>query len=95
LGALLAQLVNGGINMLWLFITASGAGMLLGLGQLRVATLIAASVALAVTALVLLRLGQWPLLEAILYTFMLLITLQCSYLAGFFLKPLEKYRHRM
>ena len=68
--------------MLWLFIAAAGAGILLGLALLRVLALFAASVALGVTAVVWTIHGQWPLLGAIVYAFMLLATFQCSYLVG-------------
>ena len=78
-----AQLVHGGNDMLWLFIVAAGTGALLGLARLRVLAVFAASLALAVTAVVLLSLAHWALLEIIVYTFMLLGTLQCSYVIGF------------
>jgi len=68
--------------MLWLIITAAGAGVLLGLTLLRALAVFAASVALSVTAVVSMTLGHWPLLEIIVYTFMLLAALQCSYLIG-------------
>ena len=69
--------------MLWLFIVAAGTGALLGLARLRVLAVFAGSVALAVTAVVLLSLAHWALLEIIVYTFMLLGTLQCSYVIAF------------
>jgi len=68
--------------MLWLFITAAGAGVLLGLALLRILAVFAASVALCVTAVVWMIHGQWPLLGTIAYAFMLLATFQCSYLVG-------------
>jgi len=83
LGVFIAQFVWGNDDMLWLFITAAGTGALLGLALLRVLPVLTASVALALTAVVLMTLGQRPLLEIIVYTFMLLTTLQCSYLVGF------------
>jgi len=79
----LTEPLHGGNDMLWLCITAAGAGALLGLALMRVVAVFAASVTLAVSAVVLMRLGQWTLLEAIVYTFMLLGTLQFSYLVGF------------
>jgi energy-converting hydrogenase Eha subunit A len=79
--------------MLLLFIAAAGAGVLLGLALLRVLAVFAASVALGVTAVVWMILGQWPLLGAIVYAFMLLATLQCSYLVGLiFSSPARKFR---
>jgi len=51
--------------MLWLFIVAAGTGALLGLARLRVLAVFVASVALAVTAVVLLSLAHWALLEII------------------------------
>jgi hypothetical protein len=74
--------------MVWLFIAAAGAGMLLGLALLRVVAVFAASVAVGVTAAVWMIHGQWPLLGTIVYAFMLLATFQCSYLVGLiFLSP--------
>jgi hypothetical protein len=67
--------------MLWLLVSASALGLLLGL-WLRVAALLGASVALAVTTAVLMALGHWSLLQAIGFIFILLSTLQVSYLVG-------------
>jgi hypothetical protein len=69
--------------MLWLFITAAGIGVLFGLALLRVLAVFAASVALTVTAAVLLSLAHWSLLETSVCTFMLLVAFQCSYIIGF------------
>jgi len=70
--------------MLWLlFITAAGIGALLGVALLRVVAVFAGSVALTVTAVILLSLAHWSLLNTIVCTFMLLAALQCSYLVGF------------
>ena len=69
--------------MLWLFIVAAGTGALLGLARLRVLAVFAASLALAVTAVVLLSLAHGGVLEIIVHTFMLLGTLQFSYVIGF------------
>ena len=80
--------------MLWLFIAAAGAGVLLGLALLRVLAIFAASVALGVTAVVWMIYGQWPLLGAIVYAFMLLATFQCSYLVGLiFSSPCKEAPH--
>src|SRR5262245_10720567 len=68
--------------MLWLFIAAAGAGVLVGLALLRVLPVFAASVALGVSGVVWMLHGQWPVLGAIVYAFMLLATFQCSYLVG-------------
>ena len=68
--------------MLWLIIPAAGAGVVLGLTLFRALAVFATSVALSVTAVVSMMLGHWPLLEIIVYTFMLLAALQCSYLIG-------------
>ena len=78
-------------------ITAAGAGALLGLALLRIPAVFAASIVLAVTAVVLMRLGRWLLLETIAYTFMLLAALQCSYLIGFIFSKFagREYRHRI
>jgi hypothetical protein len=70
--------------MLWLLVTASALGLLLGL-WLRVAALLGASVALAMTTAVLMALGHWSLLQAIGFIFILLSTLQVSYLGGLLL----------
>ena len=69
--------------MLWLFIMAAVAGLLLGLALLRVLAVLAASIALVVTAVVWMTRGQWGLLDTIVYTLLLLASLQCSYLLGF------------
>ena len=70
--------------MLWLLVTASGAGVLLGL-WLRVPVLLAASIVLVITTSIWMTLEQWPLLEAIGFIFVLLITLQVGYLVGLLL----------
>jgi hypothetical protein len=70
--------------MLWLLVTASALGILLGL-WLRVSALLGASVALVVTTAVLMTLGQWSLLQAIGFIFILLSTLQVGYLVGLLL----------
>jgi len=83
LGVFPSQLVVVGNDMLWLFITAAGTGALLGLALWRVLAVFAASLALAVTTVILLSLAHWGLLGTIVYTLMLLGTLQCSYVIGF------------
>ena len=72
------------INMLWLLLTAIALGILLGL-WLRVSALLGASVALVVATAVLMTLGQWSLLQAIGFIYLLLITLQVGYLVGLLL----------
>src|SRR6516164_5678389 len=70
--------------MLWLLVTASAFGILLGL-WLRVSALLGASVVLVVATAVLMTLGQWSLLQAIGLIYLLLITLQLGYLVGLLL----------
>ena len=79
-----------GINMLWLLLTASALGILLGL-WLRVSALLGASVALVVAATVLMTLGQWSLLQAIGFIYLLLITLQVGYLVGLLLSGARRH----
>jgi hypothetical protein len=67
--------------MLWLLVTASVLGILLGL-WLRVSSLLGASIALVVTSAILMTLGQWSLLQAIGFIYLLLSMLQVGYLVG-------------
>jgi len=74
-----------GLAMLWLYVAVAGAGALLGLLWLRVLAVLAGSVVLVAITIVLAALGHWPLLEAIINAFLLLATLQVSYLTTFML----------
>jgi hypothetical protein len=67
--------------MLWLVTTAAGVGILFGL-RLQVASVIAASAVIALTALVLMPFGEASLVEQLAFTGLLLFALQCGYLAG-------------
>jgi len=67
--------------MLWLLVAVGAFAVLIGL-WLRVPAVLVASMALAATTVVLMTLGQRPLLEAIVFIFTLLTTLQVGYLAG-------------
>ena len=71
----------GELAMLWLYIAAAGVGTLLGLFWLRVLAVLAGSVMLVAISVVWMTLQQWPLLGAVINVFMLLATLQFSYLA--------------
>ena len=71
-----------GMSMLWLYIAAAGAGALLGLLRLRVLAVFAGSVVLIAITVVLAALGHWPILGAIINAFLMLTTLQFSYLAA-------------
>ena len=79
--------------MLWIFVTASALGISLGL-WLRVSALFVASVALVVTTAVLMALGHWSLLQAIGIIFILLSTLQVSYLGGLLLSGATRFASR-
>jgi hypothetical protein len=71
-----------GLTMLWLYIAAAGVGSLLGLLWLRLLALLAGSVVLVAVAIVMAALGHWPPLEAVINVFLLLATLQFSYLVA-------------
>jgi len=68
--------------MLWLYVAAAAAGALLGLSSLRAPAVLAGSVVFVAIAVVLMAFRRWPLLEAVINVFMLLATLQFSYLVG-------------
>jgi hypothetical protein len=68
--------------MLWAIVSVACVGILLGL-WLRVASVIAASLILAVVSTPLLPLfTEWSLLKAVGFLFALLSALQCGYLVG-------------
>ena len=68
--------------MLWAIVSAACVGILLGL-WLRVASVVAASLILAVVSTPLLPLfTEWSLLIAVGFLFALLSALQCGYLVG-------------
>ena len=67
--------------MLWLYIAAAGVGALLGLLWVRLLALLAGSVVLVAAAIVMAA-GHWPPLEAVINVFLLLATLQFSYLVA-------------
>jgi len=71
-----------GMSMLWLYIAAAGAGALLGLLRLRVLAVLVGSVVLVAITVVLAALGHWPLLGTIITVFLMLATLQFSFLAA-------------
>jgi hypothetical protein len=70
------------LAMLWFYLVAAGAGALLGLIRLRILAVLAGSVGLVAVSIVLAALGHWSLLEAVINMFLLLATLQFSYLAA-------------
>jgi hypothetical protein len=67
--------------MLWLVMTAGGVGILFGL-RLQVASVIAASAVIALTALLMVPFSVASLMQQLGYTAALLFALQCGYLAG-------------
>lgn len=68
--------------MLWAIVSVACIGILLGL-RLRVASVVAASIILAVVSTPLLPLfTEWSLLKAVGFVFALLSALQCGYLVG-------------
>src|SRR5262245_22626950 len=72
----------GNRRMLWSFVSVACIGILLGL-RLRVASVVAASILLAVVSTALLPLiTEWSLLVALGFVFALLTALQCGYLVG-------------
>src|SRR5215470_10832635 len=73
--------------MLWLYMTAAGAGALLGLLWRRVIVVVAASVALIAVAVVVMTLRQRSLLEVVVNIPLLLTTLQLGYLVALMLTP--------
>ena len=70
------------LTTLWLYIAAAGVGALLGLLWLRLLALLAGSVVLVAVAIVMAALGHWPPLKAVINVFLLLATLQFSYLVA-------------
>ena len=82
------------VAMLWLYIAAAAVGALLGLLGLRVLAVVAGSVALLGITVVLAALGHWSRLEAVISTFLLLSTLQFSYLAAFLLSSVMRVGSR-
>lgn len=68
--------------MLWAIVSVASIGILLGL-WFRVASILAASLILAVASTALLPLlTEWSLLMAVGFLFVLLSALQCGYLVG-------------
>ena len=64
--------------MLWLYVVAAGTGALLGLLWLRAPAIPVGLVVLVV----LMALRHWPLLEAVVHAYLLMVTFQLSYLVG-------------
>jgi hypothetical protein len=83
-----------GLEMLWLYMAGAGAGALFGLLRLRVLAVLAGSVVLMAIAILLAALGHWPLLEAVVNVFLLLATLQFSYLAALLLSSATRVASR-
>jgi len=72
-----------GLTMLWwLYIAAAGVGALRGLLWLRLLAILTGSVVLVAGAIVMAALVHWPPLEAVINVFLLLATLQVSYLVA-------------
>jgi hypothetical protein len=79
------------VDMLWLYIAAAGAGTLLGLLRLRVLAVLAGSVVLmSITILF----GRWSLLGTVVNLFLLLATLQFSYLGALLLSSVMRIASR-
>jgi hypothetical protein len=70
-------------QMLWAIVSIACIGILLGLRLLRVATIFAASLVLAVASTpLMLLLTEWSLLKSAGFLFVLVSVLQCGYLLG-------------
>jgi hypothetical protein len=76
-----------GLAMLWLYIAAAGAGVLLGLLWLRALSVLAGSVVLVAITISMAARGHWPPLESVMNMFLLLATLQFSYLLALIFPP--------
>jgi hypothetical protein len=73
--------------MLWLYVVAAGTGALLGLLWLR-----APAIPALVILVVLMAFRHWPLLEAIINAYLLVVTFQLSYLVGVYATQLSGTR---
>jgi hypothetical protein len=83
-----------GMDMLWLYIAAAGAGALLGLLRLRVLAVLAGSVVLMAITILFAAPGHWSLLGTVVNLFLLLATLQFSYLGALLLSSAKRVASR-
>jgi len=83
-----------GQDMLWLYIAAAGAGALLGLLRQRVLAVLAGSVVLMAITILFAAPGHLSLLETVVNLFLLLATIQFSYLAALLLSSATRVASR-